>query len=395
MPAAFPRTLRSLQADHFRTSLWGMAGVVFLLGLAAVWFFCARVEVYETARNARLEVERQVHPVSALLPGRITKTSLVVGRRVEAGEALVELDTEGERLRVNEERARLAALTQRRAALQNEIAAEAQAGLEERKTAQLAIDEGRARLEEAEAARKFAEGEVKRMTELSALVSKVDLLKAESEAGQKRAATAATLAMISRLEAEVQSKAKANEARVAKLESEAASLDGEIGTSQAAIKRQEYEIEKRLVRAPIAGQLGEVANLRIGGLVSEGEKLATIVPDGRLKGVAQFPPLSALGRIRPQQRAHLRLDGFPWTQYGTLAGEVLSVANEPRDGLIRVELSIDPSSAPNIPVQHGLPGTAEIQVERVTPFTLVLRAAGKVLTGNGYSLKLARDGDSP
>jgi membrane fusion protein (multidrug efflux system) len=394
MPAAFSRTLRSLHADHFRTSLWCIAGVVVLMCAGGAWFFCARVELYETARNARLEVEREVHPVAALLPGRVTKTSLAVGRRVEAGELLVELDTESENLRVGEERSRLNALSRRREALQNEISAEEGAGREEQKTARLATDEARARHQEAEAAQKFAEGEAKRVAELGALVPKSELLKGQSEAEQKRAAVSALSASINRLDAEVQSKAKAHEARVAKLKSEAAALDGEVETSQAAIKRYAYEIEKRLVRAPIAGQLGEVADLRIGSFVNGGEKLATVVPDGRLKAVAHFPPLTALGRVRAGQLARLRLDGFPWTQYGSLAGKVVNVANEPRDGTIRVELSVDPASAPAIPVQHGLPGTVEIQVERVTPFALVLRAAGKAITGHGDSLKMTRDGGS-
>ena len=192
--------------------------------------------------------------------------------------------------------------------------------------------------------------------------------------------------MASRLEAEVQSKHKANEARLAKLKSEVATIDGDIETAKAAIKRCEYDIEKRLIRAPIAGQLGEVATLRVGGFVDAGEKVATVVPTGELKAVANFPPLAALGRIRAGQPARLRLDGFPWTQYGMLAGKVTTVANEPRDGTIRVELSVDPSSAPLIPAQHGLPGTVEIKVERVTPATLVLRVVGKLPNTRGSDL---------
>jgi len=192
--------------------------------------------------------------------------------------------------------------------------------------------------------------------------------------------------MASRLEAEVQSKHKSNEARLAKLKSEVATIDGDIETAKAAIKRCEYDIEKRLIRAPIAGQLGEVATLRVRGFVDAGEKLATVVPTGELKAVANFPPLAALGRIRAAQPARLRLDGYPWTQYGMLAGKVTTVANEPRDGTIRVELSVDPSSAPLIPSQHGLPGTVEIKVERVTPATLVLRVVGKLPNTRGSDL---------
>jgi membrane fusion protein (multidrug efflux system) len=39
-----------------------------------------------------------------------------------------------------------------------------------------------------------------------------------------------------------------------------------------------------------------------------------------------------------------------------------------------------PESAPLIPLQHGMPGSLEIEVERVTPAGLVLRSLGKLLT---------------
>jgi hypothetical protein len=54
------------------------------------------------------------------------------------------------------------------------------------------------------------------------------------------------------------------------------------------------------------------------------------------------------------------------------------VANEPRDGRIRVELALRPFSRSRLPLQHGLPGLVEVEVERVTPAALVLRTVGKV-----------------
>jgi hypothetical protein len=96
--------------------------------------------------------------------------------------------------------------------------------------------------------------------------------------------------------------------------------------------------------------------------------------------VAEFPPSSALGRIRPSQAARLRLVGFPWTEYGSIAAVVNAVASEVRAGTVRVELAIQPDEASAVPFQHGLPGTVEIEVERVAPATLVLRAGGRLLT---------------
>src|SRR5206468_8020589 len=102
------------------------------------------------------------------------------------------------------------------------------------------------------------------------------------------------------------------------LAAEVARLESEIPTIEATIARLENETERRRVRAPTAGRLGEVAVLRPGAVVHEGEKLGAIVPDGRLVIIAQFPPPAALGKIRSGQNARLRLQGFPWMQYGSL-----------------------------------------------------------------------------
>jgi membrane fusion protein (multidrug efflux system) len=120
-------------------------------------------------------------------------------------------------------------------------------------------------------------------------------------------------------------------------------------------------------------------NLRSGAMVAEGTRLCTIVPTGGLRAVAFFDPATAAGRVHKGQSARLRMFGFPWTKYGILQAEVDRVGNEPRDGLIRVELVLRSPQRTNIPLQHGLPGSAEVEVERVSPFALVLDAAGRFL----------------
>jgi membrane fusion protein (multidrug efflux system) len=54
------------------------------------------------------------------------------------------------------------------------------------------------------------------------------------------------------------------------------------------------------------------------------------------------------------------------------------VAGEVRDGAVRVEMTIDANSVSRIPLQHGLPGSVEIEVERATPWMLLLRHAGRM-----------------
>jgi membrane fusion protein (multidrug efflux system) len=95
---------------------------------------------------------------------------------------------------------------------------------------------------------------------------------------------------------------------------------------------------------------------------------------------AQFPADAAFGRIRPGQSATLRLEGFPWSEFGSVPAVVARVAQEIRDGNVRVELAIHPRSTFRGTLEHGMPGSLEVAVERLTPLALVVRTAGQALT---------------
>jgi multidrug resistance efflux pump len=377
----FATTQRTLEADGFRGTTLGVLLVIGLLGGWAAWFLGGRVALYAVSDTARLEMSQAAHPVEAPVAGRVVATLLVLGQEVQSGEVLVELDATAQHLRLEEEQARLRVLAPQLEALHTAIAAEEQALREARHAGRIAIDEARARHREAEVAARVAEEEAELFARLQGrnLSSQLDLLRANAEAQKRRAAADTLRLAVSRLDSDHRTQESDRQARLEGLRREVTRLAGDMTTAAATVERLAHEIERRRVRAPMAGRLGEVAELRIGSVVREGDRLAAVVPRGDLQVVADFPPPSALGRIRPGQPARLRLEGFPWMQYGSLAATVRRVASEVRDGRVRVELSVDSDGASPIPLQHGLPGTVEVQVERVAPVTLVLRAAGKLL----------------
>ena len=70
MPASFTRAVRSLEADGFRRSIFGLLLVAILLGAWAVWFLRAHVTRYEVSNEARLEVDQAASLLQATASGR-------------------------------------------------------------------------------------------------------------------------------------------------------------------------------------------------------------------------------------------------------------------------------------------------------------------------------------
>jgi multidrug resistance efflux pump len=381
MSTAFPRSTMALAADGTRHALCGVLLPATLLGAWVAWAFVARLALYAVTDTARLEVDHAVHYVEAPVAGRVVATHLELGREVLGEAVLVELEVDTQRLQHEEERARLAALSRQIEAVGAEIAAAERALSAAQRTAQVALEEAGAKFRETQAVTQFATQEAARATRLHArgYLADVDLQRTHTE-GQKQQAAADSLQLaISRLQREHQTQANDRQTHLLQLKRERTRLEGEQARARATAERLRYEVQRRLIRAPVAGRLGEIATLRQGAYVQEGDKLAAVVPAGDLKIVAEFMPPVALGRIRAGQPARLRLDSFNWAQYGSVDATVSSVASEAHNGRVRVELRVAPEPMAVIPLQHGLTGALEVEVERVTPAALVLRTAGRLL----------------
>jgi len=382
MATPFARSLRSLEADPLRGIAATFVIAIGLLGAWTAWFVLATVALYEVTDQARLEVNQAVRPIDARAAGRVVTTQLLLGGMVHEGDVLVELDADEQRLRLEEEQTQYGTLAPQVDAVAAEIAAEDRALEAARHTSQVSLDEARSHLAEAQPQARFAEEEAARLKRLRAigLVTEIDELRTRTEAERSRAAAGTLRLEVQRLERSQQTEERDRRIRVERLRGELARLHGQVATTTSTIRRLENDIERRRIRAPLTGRLGEVAEVRVGAFVAEGQKLGAIVPTGQLKVVAEFPPSSALGRIRRGQPARLRLAGFPWTEYGSVSAVVDNVASEVRSGTVRVELVPRPDEASAVPFQHGLPGTVEVEVERISPAAVVLRAGGRLIT---------------
>lgn len=393
-PTAFSRTTRSVLNDGYRRTWIAVSVATSVIAAWALWLVFARLSIYEVSRGARLEAYESAHPLEVPVSGAVIKTHLTLGRVVEAGEVLLELDGRSIELQLEEEKSRRDALANQLEAAKAELAATERALQDVQALAAASIREVRVEQQSAATSAELAKKSEARTQRLHAkgAATADELERAEAERRQRGLSLEATRERMKRLAMDRKAQESDNEVRIAALRRNIAGVEGELNSRIKSIARLEYQLQQCVYRAPIAGRIADVANVQVGSFLEEGKRIGTLVPPGNLRVVAEFTPQSALGRIKPGQPARLRLDSFPWFEFGSIAAKVDAIATESKDGTVRVELILDrPKEESEIPLQHGLLGVAEVEVDRVSPLVLVLRAAGRSVSDRREQTSAAPD----
>jgi membrane fusion protein (multidrug efflux system) len=376
----FSKTTQSLALDSSRIVLISLA----LAGLSLIawllWFGFGNVTVYEVSRQARLEVGSAPREVSSLLAGRLTRTQIVIGQKVQAGDVLIELDSTRQQLRLAEAQARLPLYPAKLASLRKEIAYLGRMMGNEQRSAQAAVRAANARLQGADAASRFARDSAARIRSDAATggSATVDAVRAAADARKAESERDISAAELARLGVDANVSSDQTRVQMERLSRELLATQAEAATTRELIQQLRLEVANHQIRAPVGGVVGEMRALGAGAYVAPGQKLATIIPQGDLLILAEFDPTTALGRIRPGQTARFRLEGFPWIQFGTVEATAVRVAGEIRDQSLRAEFRIRRDATRGLVLRHGLPGRLEVRVETVSPAKLLLRSVGSL-----------------
>jgi hypothetical protein len=84
---------------------------------------------------------------------------------------------------------------------------------------------------------------------------------------------------------------------------------------------------------------------------------------------------SAVADLRPGQPALFRAAALS----GSFPARVTQIASELRNGKLQVELALEPLQSRTISLTQGLPGTAQVEVARITPAALLFHSAGELV----------------
>lgn len=375
MASAFTRTLRSIDADRMRAPMSLVALALVLAALWVGWATMSRAPVYVVSKEARVESSQAVAPVEVTEPGRVVKTYLVLGKAVKEGDVLVELDPSLEVQRMVEQQTKIDTIQARIEVLkeQSGVREEISKWQEKVSQAQSAVAAARSKAAAASLERE------KKMLSMSDRLSKEQLQSAMDHlAAQNQAGARNDLLEAARAEASQSAIATGLESRrtvlqISEVKRSIVELEGERRLAESTLMLLKAQLERRTVRAPASGVLGNVSTLQVGAVVGPGRPLATIVPTTDLRVIGYYNAGESVGRVREGQPVYYRFEGFAWTQFGIGKGTVTRVASEPSNSLVRVEMSIRADSVPAIPLQHGLALAAEVEIENVTPSTYLIR----------------------
>lgn len=157
------------------------------------------------------------------------------------------------------------------------------------------------------------------------------------------------------------------------------------------------QLRNEVVKAPISGTVFDLQPDNNRYVATNAEPLLKIVPKGQLGGEVNVVNQD-IGFIRPGQEVKVRVDSFPYTEYGEINGRISRIGADalPPDELIRsyhfpVDLTLERSSlktkeGATIPLQAGMTITTNLKLRD----RRLIELLSDLFTNRGESLKRLR-----
>lgn len=181
-------------------------------------------------------------------------------------------------------------------------------------------------------------------------------------------------------EAESQQAASSAKWRKIWLDQRASARNDVAALEQELIKANQRVAQTKL-RAPVEGTVQQLAIHTIGGVATEAQPLMVVVPSSGVIEVEAFLQNKDIGFVYPGQAAEVKVLAFPFTKYGKIGGEVVSVSEDAIEkegvGLVyAVRVLLEKSHVvvgdKNIPLSPGMAVSTEIStgMRRVVEYFL-------------------------
>lgn len=358
-----------------RAVLWS---VIAMIVSALVWSILGKIEIVAVAPG-KIIPSGQVKVIQAAAIGRVKAIHVTDGDAVQAGQPLIDLDptlAEADRARLESDwvagtlelarwRAFAAWLENGRATDLRAEAARELAGVKvpqsessvelqrslltqaiaEQRSKMASIDQSLARRradavstekvleklrrtlplvsQRAESVRKLADSNL--IAKNTYLEIEQERIEAEQDLAAQESTLVATNAAINELlEQRLLSLAEARRSTLEKVEV----LGSRVGSQRQELIKARDVASNQVLASPVDGVVQQLRVHTIGGVVQPAESLMVVVPKEHLLEVEARVLNKDIGFIRAGQSVTVKVESFPFTRYGVIAGEVTSVSRD-------------------------------------------------------------------
>ncbi len=134
-----------------------------------------------------------------------------------------------------------------------------------------------------------------------------------------------------------------------------------------------------VLKAPVSGQIVFGEHRAVNQYVRSGDIVFTVVPDetGKISGRILAPAIG-LGKIEPGQQVNIKVDNYPFMEYGILSGSVLSISKIP----------VVSEQGTFYPVNVDLPDKLVTNYNRELSYSLQMQGNAEIIIQNRRVIEL-------
>ncbi len=161
--------------------------------------------------------------------------------------------------------------------------------------------------------------------------------------------------------------------RIQELEVEKTQLKSQIADTQNLLNQARTQLVQKFLHAPVDGTVSSFNIRNVGEVVQQGQTIAEIAPKTAPLVLEASLPNQEAGFIKLGMPVQVKLDAFPYQDFGVVSGKVTSISPDAKTDerlgpVYRVEVALDrnyvAANQQTIPFKAGQTATADIIIRR-------------------------------
>ncbi len=397
-----PALQEVLQSPPSRLPLYALSGALLLMSGAIAWSWFGQIDEVGKAQG-KLVPQGSMYKLQIPETGKIARLAIKEGNQVRKGQVLVELEPESLRTEIALQR-QLLNSSQLRLLQTEGLLAQSQAELTSRQqqaqaaqaVQQSSIAQAQARSSNLAQMVRQDKTDIKRHQErlgrLNTLVStgaisrehifaaeqafndrESQLMQHSGDLNNAYQTIAQNRELLQKQRAEGNTTILQTQQKAQELRMQVTQLRSEISGIQSHLQMAEQRLSRRFIYAPISGTVSSLQVKNVGEVIQPGQTIAELaLQKAPLILEARLPNREA-GFARVGMPVHIKLDAYPYQEFGMLSGQVQSISpdaqTDPQLGevyklKIKLDRSYIISNGRPVPLKIGQTANAEIVIRQ-------------------------------